>query len=277
MNFLPSTQDLDGVKRGVSKYGTPIKNANDPDLYAQLKQVKGEVEKLEKSGEDKPRLEKLKVTQAGLEKAIKESDTKENEAPEFSSEIRHLAEKNGKSEAEVRALWKKYTQDCQNYDKSPVLSEFCQWNHLKNESDGIENAMVHWKCPKCGNEATVSSVYDEKICMKDGCGTAMERQNEDSANLGFQSTQKTTTADRSKEKDNHEGTPIPFWSGAVPENNLTNTPDGTFTEPERLEYDNSLYTVLPQYETEPTLKNVQDPTVHEGVERGNKRYGKKQG
>lgn len=36
--------------------------------------------------------------------------------------------------------------------------------------------MVDWKCPKCGNTGSASSIYDEKICMKDGCGTKMEKE-----------------------------------------------------------------------------------------------------
>lgn len=54
-------------------------------------------------------------------------------------------------------------------------------NHKKvtgSESEK-EAGMVDWKCPKCGNTASVSSVYDEKICMKDGCGTKMEKQASD--------------------------------------------------------------------------------------------------
>jgi hypothetical protein len=39
----------------------------------------------------------------------------------------------------------------------------------------LENTMVEWTCPKCGNVAQASDVYDEKICMKGGCGTHMKK------------------------------------------------------------------------------------------------------
>jgi len=47
-----------------------------------------------------------------------------------------------------------------------------------------ESSMVNWTCPKCGNEASASSVYDEKICMKDGCGSTMNKK----AYEGFEHT-----------------------------------------------------------------------------------------
>jgi len=60
---------------------------------------------------------------------------------------------------------------------------------VKRDSDGDgdrgrENAMVEWTCPKCGNVASASSVYDEKICMKDGCGTKMTKGGAKKENAG---------------------------------------------------------------------------------------------
>ncbi len=48
--------------------------------------------------------------------------------------------------------------------------------HETEPAIDTESAMVNWKCPKCGNAASASSVYDEKICMKDGCGANMQKQ-----------------------------------------------------------------------------------------------------
>jgi uncharacterized membrane protein len=45
----------------------------------------------------------------------------------FQKQIKALAAKNGKTPEKVYEWWRVYTEDCRNYDQSPVMFEFQQW------------------------------------------------------------------------------------------------------------------------------------------------------
>lgn len=49
--------------------------------------------------------------------------------------IKELAKDNPFSEDEIYATWRDYTSKCQNYDQSPVKSEFVQWYKLNASED----------------------------------------------------------------------------------------------------------------------------------------------
>lgn len=49
---------------------------------------------------------------------------------EFIATIESLALLNEKSEDEIYGLWRKYCADCHNFDQSPIVSEFIEWNKL---------------------------------------------------------------------------------------------------------------------------------------------------
>lgn len=51
--------------------------------------------------------------------------------PVFINDVRATASKNSLHEDEVFKLWKKYENDCYNFDQSPTFSEFLRWNNLQ--------------------------------------------------------------------------------------------------------------------------------------------------
>ena len=52
-------------------------------------------------------------------------------AESFQTTIRLLASNNKKETLQVYIWWREYCQDCQNYDQSPVFSEFETWYQEK--------------------------------------------------------------------------------------------------------------------------------------------------
>lgn len=53
----------------------------------------------------------------------------------FQDEINVLAELSGKSVESVLSDWRKYSQECQSFDQSPVMFEFCEWYGYDNLLD----------------------------------------------------------------------------------------------------------------------------------------------
>lgn len=62
---------------------------------------------------------------------------------EFTEALKKVAEANGKTEAEIRALWDKYAKSCEGFDQSPVFPEFLQWNNLKGREFEFGNDIGH--------------------------------------------------------------------------------------------------------------------------------------
>ncbi len=50
---------------------------------------------------------------------------------DFKQKILFTAMDNGLRTNAVYQLWVKYTEDCKNFDQSPIYSEFKEWNKLK--------------------------------------------------------------------------------------------------------------------------------------------------
>ena len=48
----------------------------------------------------------------------------------FIEALRTIALNESKTEDEVYWLWKKYAKQCDGYDQSALLDEFCRWNNF---------------------------------------------------------------------------------------------------------------------------------------------------
>lgn len=48
-------------------------------------------------------------------------------APKFQNDLAAIGVANGKTAEDVYQLWRKYAQDCRDYDQSAILSEFLKW------------------------------------------------------------------------------------------------------------------------------------------------------
>ena len=48
--------------------------------------------------------------------------------PVFQKRVNKLAEHSALDVEGIYSLWRKYADDCQGYDQSPVMFEFIQWN-----------------------------------------------------------------------------------------------------------------------------------------------------
>ncbi len=75
----------------------------------------------------------------------------------FRAQIRAIAEENEKTPEFVYGLWLMYCQACQDFDQSPVLFEFKNWN-AKALADPIGRT-----CPDCG-KATGDSTHVDGCC-----------------------------------------------------------------------------------------------------------------
>lgn len=54
-----------------------------------------------------------------------------NTAENFQKLMARIAEVAKLTTMEVYALWREYSETCRNYDQSPVLFEFIQWNEAR--------------------------------------------------------------------------------------------------------------------------------------------------
>lgn len=48
--------------------------------------------------------------------------------PSFQSNINKIAATANETPEAVYAKWRKYSEDCRNFDQSPVMFEFCNWH-----------------------------------------------------------------------------------------------------------------------------------------------------